>query len=75
MWPTACVPDVLRALARAGRTVIQLVLVTNVGDTGEVRLHHLSEWTPEQSGTALDLHLAALAAPDLPAHDRIAVVW
>lgn len=75
MWPTKYVPDVLRVLARAGRTVLQLVLVTRVGDTGEMRLRDLSAWTPDDEGTALDHHLAALAQPDLPPHDLVMVVW
>jgi hypothetical protein len=75
MWPPQYVPDVLRALARAGRTVLRVGLVTRVGTTGELRLHDLSEWTGGQDGTALDLRLAALAAPGLPAHDLVIVVW
>jgi hypothetical protein len=75
MWPPEYVPDVLRALARAGRTVVRLVLVTSVGETGEVGLHDLSEGTWGQDGTALDMHLAAQARPDLPPHDRVMVVW
>ena len=75
MWPPEYAPAVLRALARAGRMVIRVILVMRVGDTGEVRLHDLSEWTWGQEGTALDLHLAALADPDLPPHVRVMVVW
>ncbi len=75
MWPTQYVPEVLRVLARAGRTVQQLILVTRVGDTGEFRLEHWSEWTSDRDGTALDLHLAALARRDLPPHDLVMVVW
>lgn len=75
MWPPEHVPDVLRVLARAGRTVSRLLLVTRVGGTGEVRLQDWSEWTHGSDATALDAHLAALARPDLPPHDLVMVVW
>lgn len=78
-WPPQYIPDVLRVLARAGRTVQYIVLLSKVGGgdphSGEFALHKLSEWTSDCPETPLDLHLAALAAPDLPPHDLVCVGW
>jgi hypothetical protein len=59
--------------------VTSVLLLTKVGGgdphSGELALTHLSAWTPDDLGAPLDVHLAALSSPDLPAHDLICVAW
>jgi hypothetical protein len=73
-WPPEYVPEVLRVLARAGRTVVMLYLRTAAED-GSVNDDLWSLWEFGDEGTALDKHLAALRRPDVPKHDLVVVAW